>query len=63
MDGIHRRNREFLGQGLAFPLQLNPRGEIALVSGEEDIAQSIRIVLGTRPGERPMQTRVRLPRP
>ena len=55
MNDIDRRNREFLGQGLAFPLQLNPRGEIALVSGEEDIAQSIRIILGTRPGERVMR--------
>lgn len=49
------RNREFLGQGLAFPLQVNPRGEIALVGGERDIEQSIRIVLETMPGERVMR--------
>jgi phage baseplate assembly protein W len=48
-------DREFLGQGLAFPLQINPRGEIALASGERDIEQSIRIILGTRPGERKMR--------
>lgn len=49
------RNREFLGQGLAFPLQVNPRGEIALVGGERDIEQSIRIILETMPGERVMR--------
>lgn len=49
------RNREFLGKGLAFPLQLNPRGEIALANGERDIAQSIHLILSTIPGERPMR--------
>jgi phage baseplate assembly protein W len=49
------RNREFLGQGLAFPLQVNPRGEIALARGERDIEQSIRIILETMPGERVMR--------
>lgn len=50
-----RINREFLGQGLAFPLQVDPRGGIALAKGESDIAQSIRIILGTAPGERVMR--------
>jgi phage baseplate assembly protein W len=49
------RDREFLGQGLAFPLQFSPRGEIALASGEHDIEQSIRIILETIPGERVMR--------
>ncbi len=48
-------DREFLGQGLIFPLQVNPRGEIALARGELDIQQSIRIILGTMPGERVMR--------
>ncbi len=47
--------REFLGQGLAFPLQVNQRGEIALARGEADIEQSIRIILETSPGERVMR--------
>lgn len=51
----NRLDREFLGQGLAFPLQVNPRGEIALARGERDIEQSIRIILGTAPGERVMR--------
>ncbi|MBC8461512.1 MAG: GPW/gp25 family protein [Deltaproteobacteria bacterium] len=49
------RNREYLGRGLAFPLRVNARGEIALASGEHDIEQSIRIILGTSPGERVMR--------
>ncbi|HOU12875.1 MAG TPA: GPW/gp25 family protein [Anaerolineae bacterium] len=49
------KSKEFLGQGLAFPLQVNARGEIALVSGDRDIEQSIGIILGTRPGERVMR--------
>jgi phage baseplate assembly protein W len=49
------QDREFLGTGLAFPLQVNPRGEIALVSGERDITQAIRIILETIPGERVMR--------
>lgn len=53
MDNL--RNREFLGQGLAFPLQVNPRGGIALATGERDIEQSIRIILETAPGERVMR--------
>lgn len=48
-------SRDFLGRGLAFPLQVNPRGELALVTAERDIEQSIRIILGTRPGERVMR--------
>jgi uncharacterized protein len=49
------RNREFIGQGWAFPLQFNPRGQMALALGERDIEQSIRIVLETVPGERVMR--------
>ena len=48
-------NREFLGQGLAYPLQTNQRGEIALARGNADIKQAIRIILETSPGERVMR--------
>jgi phage baseplate assembly protein W len=51
----HRIDREFLGQGLAFPFQVNPRGTIALTRGEQDISQSIKIILSTAPGERRMR--------
>ncbi len=48
-------DKEFIGQGLAFPLQINPRGEIALVSGPRDIEQAIIMILETAPGERVMR--------
>jgi phage baseplate assembly protein W len=50
-----QRNKEFLGQGLSFPLQVNARGEIGLARGEVDIEQAIRIILETAPGERVMR--------
>ena len=46
------RNKEFLGQGLSFPFQLTPTRRLKLVSGEADIQQAIKIILGTVPGER-----------
>jgi phage baseplate assembly protein W len=49
------RDREYIGQGLAFPLQVNPQGGIALASGERDVEQAIRIILSTAPGERVMR--------
>lgn len=49
------RDREFIGQGWAFPLQFNPRGQVALAHGERDIEQAIRIILETVPGERVMR--------
>lgn len=49
------RNKAFLGQGWNFPLQLNSRGGIALAGGEQDIEQSIHVILGTVPGERRMR--------
>ena len=56
MSTNYRDNsREYLGRGLAFPLRVNARGEIALVGGDEDIVQAIRVILGTRPGERVMR--------
>lgn len=49
------RDREYIGQGLAFPLQVTPHGAIALATGERDIDQAIRIVLNTMIGERVMR--------
>lgn len=46
---------DFLGSGVAFPLHIDQRGGVALVHGEEDVAQAIAIILGTAPGERPMR--------
>ncbi len=55
MNDNNLRNREFLGQGLAFPVQANQRGEVSLARGATDIEQSIHIILGTSPGERVMR--------
>ena len=46
---------EILGSGLAFPLQVDPRGQIALTNGAEDLDRSIRVILATAPGERVMR--------
>lgn len=49
------RNREFIGRGLTFPLQVDSQGRLALTNGESEIEQSIRIILETSPGERVMR--------
>lgn len=46
---------DLLGSGLAFPLQVDRRGAIALAHGEQDVDQAIELILGTAPGERPMR--------
>jgi uncharacterized protein len=48
-------DKQFIGQGLAFPLQVNPRGELTLVTGTRDIEQAIYLILETAPGERVMR--------
>lgn len=48
-------NRDFLGTGLKFPLQVTPQGRLAVASGEQRVEESIYVVLGTKPGERVMQ--------
>lgn len=48
-------DQQFLGAGWAFPLSTDATGSIALVSQEREVAESIRIILGTAPGERPMR--------
>lgn len=48
--------KDFLGRGWAMPVGLDPRaGTVATVAYEEDIRQSIRIILETAPGERVMR--------
>ncbi len=46
---------EILGSGLAFPLQVDRRGGIALAKDETDVDQAIQLILSTAPGERPMR--------
>ena len=46
---------DFLGRGWAFPIAPGADAEIALVSDEQDVQQSIRLILDTEPGERVMR--------
>jgi uncharacterized protein len=47
---------DFLGLGWNFPVGLDGNGQIQLATdGEEGIRQSIWMILGTSPGERPMR--------
>lgn len=48
-------DQRFLGTGWNFPLVLDPTGEIALVSGEEDVRQAVRLIIATSLGERAMR--------
>ncbi len=48
--------KEFLGRGWTMPVEIDPRtGLVASVAYEEDIRQSILIILETSPGERVMR--------
>lgn len=46
---------EFIGQGWGFPLSTTATGSIALVSGDREIEEAIRLILSTAFGERPMR--------
>ncbi len=48
-------NDDLVGAGWAFPLRTDPTGSIALVNREREIAEAIRLILATSPGERPMR--------
>ena len=44
--------RDFLGKGLRFPVSVNLNGGVSSSAYEENVRQSIFIILGTAPGER-----------
>lgn len=46
---------QFIGQGWNYPLGTDAAGSISLASGNNDLEQAIRLILGTAPGERPMR--------
>jgi phage baseplate assembly protein W len=48
-------SEEFVGAGWAFPLRVNASGGIALVRREQELEESMRLILGTALGERPMR--------
>jgi len=46
---------DFLGTGWGFPVATDERGAVELSTADEDIQESIRIILGTAKGERLMR--------
>lgn len=46
---------DFVGAGWAYPLGTDATGGVALVAREREVEQSIRLILGTACGERPMR--------
>ena len=55
-DDLTIERKDFLGRGWAFPVDIDPRtGFVRAVEYEEDIRQSIKIILETAPGERVMR--------
>jgi hypothetical protein len=46
---------EFIGSGWGFPMRTDRTGGIALVTGEREVEESVRLILGTAMGERPMR--------
>jgi len=49
------QGKAFLGVGWAFPPAASATGDVATAAYETDIQQSIKIILGTAPGERVMR--------
>lgn len=47
--------KDFLGEGWKFPVGVDSAGRIAMSKHEEDIRESIRIILSTAKGERVMR--------
>ena len=55
-ENLVDERKDFLGRGWAMPVELDPRtGLVATVAFEDDIRQSILIILETSPGERVMR--------
>ena len=44
--------RDFLGKGLRFPVSINLNGGVSTSQYEENVRQSLFVILGTAPGER-----------
>jgi phage baseplate assembly protein W len=55
MNAADLERKAFLGVGWSFPVCPEADGRLKTVAFEEDIAQAIRIILGTDPGERVMR--------
>lgn len=47
--------QDFVGKGIAFPLELDSQGRLGMVTGAANIERSIALIVGTAYGERPMR--------
>lgn len=48
-------SRTFLGTGWQFPIRVNPQGGLSYSSGEQNVAESIWLILATAQNERQMR--------
>ena len=46
---------DFIGQGVAYPLRFDERGQLSLVGGSANVERAIALIIGTAYGERPMR--------
>jgi uncharacterized protein len=46
---------DFIGRGWAFPIRTDATGGIALVGREQELAESVELILRTAKGDRPMR--------
>jgi len=52
---VSETEKDIMGTGWSFPVRIDGRGGIALSKHENDIQESIRIIIGTAKGERRMR--------
>lgn len=45
----------FTGRGFAYPMGITPQGGLQMVTGTDNVERSMRLILGTAYGERPMR--------
>ena len=48
-------SEDFIGRGWSFPVRTAAAGGIALVDRDRELEESLRLILSTVPGERPMR--------
>ena len=52
VDLVNQKQRNYLGQGVSFPMRVNKQGNLTLSREIDNIEESILIILLTEPGER-----------
>lgn len=55
MDKKSKTGREFLGSGIAYPFSLNSEGKFHMSSYDDQVMQSILLIIRTAKGERMMR--------